>query len=628
MPSVVLGFLIFSSSTVKAITWKDFSLSNISQLKKFGLMNFIEFEVSKEDSVWTRTVTVSIPSSFDIAGLATAQIPFFKLDTNKENSVTFVTIHSTEQEANNILEFVDYLNKIPYRAEKIISDFQIGEEIRFKTQLSFLTGFSALPKLFISPMKIAGDTVISGNFSVIIKKISETEIEMSMTHINDQEKGVKGNIGTNSNLNFFDMDSKLNLKFKKFIPRVLDFSSVDNNISARTFSYKVDLNTANGKKFYNDLLGSALTLEDLKSVVSKNDELSLEELKKSLVHSGKNQIGVISQDFGALKSDEFSKKFNLGYLFKRIRTQKYSRIWYRLEDVKKDQHFYMMDEFTLAKGVNHLFGYGAVANERRTGKAFYETNYDGTPVEFLEFQLVNSFDLKAKESKYYNASWIKMIEDSFGLEEINSLKEYLDFAEHTKSQLKANVTFSIKDNFFDFISSKYGQESLLAGKSMTKDIMVNQLQQLISDYLNKIEKVDVITLNSCIGRVCDLFLKNKNKNSELYKKEIYEIASVLVEIIENKKDLKKKSLLLASLRKNPLFIQFPIGITSSLVDEDNKEKIFSYEISVENVTSKEKKLIKFGRLKKNQSKSIIETIKFLKGESLRPVFINKCLLLY
>lgn len=612
----ILG-LILSGSTVSALSLKDFF-----SVEKLKILNYLDVTKTPSEGGWLRSVTVKIPAQLDIAGLATSQIPFLDVNSNKDAQVTFVTWFATEKEADNLLSFVDYLNKIPYKSEQIMDNFAIGEEIRFKTKLSFLTGVSAVPKLLITPMALKGNTILTGEFAVYIKKISEKEIEISYTNVNDQEKGINGNIGTNTNLKVINVDSSLNVSLKKWFPRLVDFSNSDSSTYARTQSFVVDLSSEKGQEFYNKLLGSAVLTEELKSLLEKRS-YSLEQIKSLFVdpYTSAND-GVTPKEFGSIKSSEYKQKFSLGWLFKNSNTQQYRRLWYQHQNQQQQESYYLVDEFEITKGKNNLLGFGTVLNEKRVAKAFYQSDEKGTPQRFIELQLNNSLNLTTKDSIKHITNWEKRLKNNFPeVTEISELMDFLKIASEEKETLKTEVKFTLKEQFFRFLNEKYHQNK-------SRNQSLREIIQHINSHLDKLPRLSILTLNSCIGKVCDFFSSKNKSNSQLYAAEVESLALSIYQITKSKTTLKEKSNELAELRKNPLFSAMPIGILTGLLDKESFENLVNFEIIANNEKTKETKKIQFGQNKKALSQSLLETIQFLQGEILNTRPLNKCLLYY
>jgi hypothetical protein len=622
MKQVLIRIILLLIAALFPLNGYSFALKDLFSIEKLKILNYLDVNKTPSNGGWLRSVTVKIPTQLDIAGLATSQIPFLNVSSNKEGQVTFVSWFQTEKEADNLLSFVDYLNKIPYDSKQIINNFEIGEEIRFKTQLSFLTGVSSLPKLLITPMALEGNTILTGEFIVYIKKINATEVEVSFTNSNDQEKGVKGNIGTNTNLKFINVDSHLNVSFKKLFPRLLDFSNADNSTYSRTFSYKVDLASEEGNSFYNKLLGSALIAEDLKSLIDKKN-YNLAQIQKLFIDPlDENNKGITSINFGSLKNTQFHQRFNLGWLFKNSNSQKYRRLWYQYRDTYNQEHFYLVDEFSLVKAKEFLFGLGTQFNESRIARAFYTSDEHGKPIDFLELQLSNSLSLKTKKSSSFIGSWEKMLKNNFRNEATDELIDIINIANKKKQTLKADVKFTIRDNFFILLKEKYfttGTSNQTAKK---------EIKMALSRYLDSLENLDVFTANSCIGKICDILSKNKKSNSQLYANELTGITEALLDLLNETNSIAEKSKILVNLKKNALFTAIPIGLMMSLLPEKDYAKAFNYTLSAENETENTKKTLTQGLLKNYLTKNIMETVQYLQGELLRPSVLNKCLLYY
>lgn len=616
VPIFILGCFLWGAPA-KALNLKDFF-----SVEKLKILNYLDVTKTPSQGGWLRSVTVKIPAQLDMAGLATAQVPFLDVNSNKNAQVTFVTWFPTEKEADNLLSFVDYLNKIPYKSEQIKDNFAIGEEIRFKTRLSFLTGVSAVPKLLITPMALKGNTILTGEFSVYIKKISEKDIEISYTNVNDQEKGINGNIGTNTNLKIINIDSSLNVSLKKWFPRFVDFSNSDNSTYARTQSFILDLSSEKGKDFYNKLLGSAVITEELKSLLEKRS-YSLEQIRSLFVDPyAHHEEGVTPKELGSIQSTEYKQKFSLGWLFKNSNSQKYRRLWYQHQDQQQQESYYLVDEFEITKGKNNFLGLGTVLNEKRVAKAFYQSDNQGTPLRFIELQLNNSLNLKTKDSIKHITNWEKRLKDNFpDIVEIPELMGFLKIISEEKETLKAEVKFTLKDQFFHILNEKYHQNK-------TRQQALKEIISSIHLYLDRLPRLSILTFNSCMGKACDFLSSAKRTNSQLYASEIELLALSIYKITKAKTTLKEKSNELAELRKNPIFSALPIGILTSLLDKENLDRLANFEILATNEKTKESKRISFGENKKALSQSLLETIKFLQGEILHTSPLNRCLVYY
>lgn len=614
-------YLLVLSLCFFAFQTQAISLKDLFSIEKLKILNYLDVSKAQDKDTWLRTVTVKIPTQLDIAGLATAQIPFLDISSDKNSEVTFVTRFPTEKEADNILTFVDYLNKIPYRSEQIMDNFALGEEIRFKTKLSFLTGVNAVPKLLITPMALNGSTVVTGEFLVNIKKISQTEIELTYTNTNDQEKGVKGNIGTNTNFKFFKVDSQLHISLLSYFPRLVDFSNVDNNTYSRTQSFRIDLSTDEGNAFYNKLLASSLLTENLKSLLDKRD-YKLEEIKKLYVDPYEKVQGVSAKEFGSLNSEEFKQYFSHGWIFKKAKTQSYRRLWYQHQNPHQENTYFLVDEFQLTNKRTHFFGFGSEKTEDRIGRALYQSDNKGRPIRFIELQLNSTLNVNAKSSLKYIQNWKNRLTDNFpNTPEVNDLIDILKQTSEAKQTVTSEIKFSLKESFFSYL-----HDSLQGNASKAQTL--KQLTLKLSNYFDSLPKLNILTLNSCVGKACDFFSKGQSKNSDLYKTEILDLADRIYELTKSKLSLKEKSKELAELRKNPLFAVYPIGILTSLVNEMDLQRLVSFELTSYNKKTEESKSIKFGSNNSVLSKNLLETIKFLQGESFETPLLNRCLLHY
>lgn len=500
-------------------------------------------------------------------------------------------------------------------------NFALGEEIRFKTKLSFLTGVNAVPKLLITPMALNGNTIVTGEFAVNIKKISPTEIELSYTNTNDQEKGVSGNIGTNTNFKFIKIDSQLHVSLLSYFPRLVDFSNTDNNTYSRTQSFKIDLSTDAGKTFYDKLLASSLITENLKSLL-ENRDYTLAEIKKLYVDTYEKTQGVTAKEFGSLNSEQLKQYFSHGWIFKKAKTQSYRRLWYQHQNPNQESTYFLVDEFQLTNKRTHIFGFGSEQTEDRIGRALYQANQKGQPIRFIELQLNSSLNIKSKNTQKYLQKWQKQLTDNFpNTPETNDLVEVLKQISDEKQTVTSEIKFSLKEAFFSHLS-----DSLKENTSKSKS--VRQLTLKLNSYFDSLPKLRVLTLNSCVGKACDFFSREQSKNSDLYKPEILDLANSIYELSKSKLSLKDKSKELAELRKNPLFAIYPIGILTSLINEDKLNQIVAFELTADNAKTEQSKSIKFGSNNSLLSKNLLETIKFLQGESFSTPRLNRCLLHY
>lgn len=608
--------LAFGSLQTQALSLKDFF-----SIEKLKILNYLDVSKTPENNGWLRTVTVKIPAQLDLAGLATSQIPLLEVSSDKNSEVTFMTWFPSEKEADNILSFVDYLNKIPYRAEQITDNFAIGEEIRFKTKLSFLTGLNAVPKLILTPVSLKGNTIVTGEFSVNIKKISATEVELSYTNVNDQEKGITGNVGTNTNFKFIKIDSQLNVSLLKYFPRLMDFANTDNTTYSRTQSFKIDLSSENGKSFYNKLLASSLITENLKSLLEKRT-YKLEEIKKLYIDPYQQVQGVDPKEFGSLNSNQWKQKFSIGWVFKKTNTQSYRRLWYQHQNEHQEISYYLVDEFQVTLNKTNLFGFGSQQDEKRIGKALYQADAKGNPLRFVELQLNSSLDVKSKNTHRFIKDWENRLQNNFyNTPETTELTEILKLISDKKQTVNASIKFTVKDVFFYRL-----QESLVNSK--TKKQALKEITHRINSYMDKLQNVRILTPDSCVGKICDLFRKNKTPFSQLYEKEIRELAESIYELTKNRLSLKEKSKELAELRKNPLFADYPIGVLTSLLPEEVINQSVAFELTAKNGLTEESKSIKFGYNNSLLSKNLMSTIKFLQGEAFSTTPLNRCLIYY
>lgn len=621
MRLILKAYLLSFSLFLFAFQTQAVSFKDLFSIEKLKVLNYLDVKKTQENDTWLRSVTVKIPTQLDIAGLATSQIPFLDISSDKTSEVTFVTRFASEKEADNILSFVDYLNKIPYRSEQIMDNFALGEEIRFKTKLSFLTGVNAVPKLPIAPMALKGNTIITGQFSVIIKKISPTEIELTYTNTNDQEKGLSGNVGTNTNFKFIKIDSQLHVSLLSFFPRFVDFSNADNSTYSRTQSFKIDLSTDEGKSFYNRLLTSSLVTENLKSLLEKRD-YTLEQIKRLYVDPYEKTHGVEAKEFGSLSSEQFKQYFSHGWIFKNAKTQSYRRLWYQHQNPHQEPSYFLVDEFQLANKRTHIFGFGSEQAEERIGRALYLANQKGQPIRFIELQLNSALNIKSKNTLKFIQKWQKQLSDNFqNTTETSELIEILKQVSDEKQTVTSEIKFSLKEAFFSYLA-----ESLIGNSSKSKAL--KQITSRLNSYFDSLPKLRVLTLTSCIGKACDFLTRKQTMNSDLYRAEILSLAESIYELSKSQLSLKEKSQELAELRKNPLFVSYPIGILTSLVNEDKLKEIVAFELTSYNAKTEQTKRIKFGANNSFLSRNLLETIKFLQGETLATSILNRCLLHY
>lgn len=614
-------YLLVLSFSFLTLQTQALSLKDLLSIEKLKVLNYLDVNKAQDQDTWLRSVTVKIPTQLDIAGLATSQIPFLDVSSDKSSEVTFITRFSTEKEADNILSFVDYLNKIPYRSEQIMDNFALGEEIRFKTKLSFLTGLNAVPKLLITPMALNGSTVVTGEFAVNIKKISPTEIELTYTNTNDQEKGVKGNIGTNTNFKFIKVDSQLHVSLLSYFPRLVDFSNADNNTYSRTQSFRIDLSTEQGKSFYNKLLASSLITENLKSLLEKRD-YKLEEIKKLYVDPYEKVPGVTAKEFGSLNSQQLKQHFSLGWIFKKAKTQSYRRLWYQHQNSNQENTYFLVDEFQLTNKRTHIFGFGSEKTEDRIGRALYQADNKGQPIRFIELQLNSTLNIKSKNTIKYIQNWQKRLAENFpNTPDTEELIDVLKQISDDKQTVTSEIKFTLKEGFFSYLQENFQKNS-------SKSQSLKQLNAKLNNYFDSLPKINIFTLNACVGKACDFFTRGQSKNSDLYKAEIQDLAESIYELSKNRLSLKEKSKELAELRKNPLFAIYPIGILTSLVNENNLHNLVAFELTSQNKKTEQTKSIKFGYNNSLLSKNLLETIKFLQGESFQTLQLNRCLLHY
>lgn len=614
--NLLVLILIMATPWAQSISLKDFFT-----VEKLKFLNYLDVTKTPTENGWLRSVTVKIPTQLDIAGLATSQIPFLSLNTNKNSQVTFVSWHPTEKEADSLLSFVDYLNKIPYEANQILEHFNVNEEIRFKTQLSILTGLNAVPKLIVTPMALEGANIISGEFDVYLKKISSTEVELSFTNTNNQEKGINGNIGTNTNLKIINIDSHLNFSLKKFFPRFLDFSNTTGETLSRTLSFKVDLGTPQGKDFYHKLLSSALLTEELKSIIDKNN-YSLAEIKSQFIDPyNLPEEGITPLQFGSLKSTEQNQKFSFGWIFNNLTTQSFRRLWYQLNDARAQKHYYLVDDFKLQKRKKQFLGLGTELNESQTGKAFYLANEMGAPVKLIELVLTSNLDLKTKNSLKYIEKWQEKLRNNFDISEISQALEILKIVTTQKQDLKGQIAFSINHTYFKTVANNYDY-------SLPKTNIIEKMNTRLNSYLDNLPILPIFTASSCVGKLCNLFKKDKFKNSELYQEEIKSLTELFYELSHPKTDVNKQVKLIALLRKNPLFIELPIGIISQFIPEKDLAQVLSYEITTKNESTKERQQVVHRYSQNPKISKVLETIQYLQGEILKPAVFNRCLLNY
>jgi hypothetical protein len=590
-------------------------------IQQFGLT--VE-EVPNEG--YLRVVRVAIPEDLNMLKWATKFLPV-DLGAVKGGNVVFRKFYRTYDEANGMLNTIDYLQRVPLTADIAMGQFQEGEQVSFESRLVFSTGLKTLSRLGLSPAGISGKVILTGTFLVQLKRLDGDRIKLAITSTQARDRRFKGHIGSDSEFQF--LQAKVNgISLKDLNPQLFEYSKGQQDKKYLTFVYDIDLGQEAGKKFYNRLIqsGAVGDLEHMKDFVRNpmalidgeigsemtlDSSVPVEHLEQvrqgdavKVIYSGmQKQDGEISETklfWGFSKSfKETSHKNTLVYL----------------DESGGSRQTFIFDKMAFENGKRRLFGYWLAEDKSTTISIVSKSDSLGGYEGLLGLSAQSVYFAKGSNLAALN-QWkrhFQLILPSF----IHAQFWFQgwDFYEKVPG---ARVSLDIQFDPLFF-------ERIVADVANVPDVK-KYFELKAIDYLERVGDPNINTLRACYVKVCE-FLRLRENDSVFYDylDEIKKIAEIMTEYVEIGKTPEEKVRTLARLKSSALFKELGVGYLISLIPAEQLYRYISVDFTAENYDPKRADLstefftkersIHFGLAKNSIIDNVVKNEKLSRGSS-------------
>jgi hypothetical protein len=557
----VLGLNPLASAGIK-----DFFIKQKDKIQKAAQIKIFPIQVNNE-TLWQKEITIDSPSLPDLFKFVTVPFPLVDMGSSKTVSMTFKKIYSTQEEASNITNSLEILKKIPFTAGLLNSTLNVGESFQLTNQFDVSAGLKS-PQLFgLAPIGANGGQELKGKLSLLVRKISETQIELYIIREHQQGQKLSSSVGSQISEKSLASLNIAGVKLSSLNPQFLNFNRSQGTLNSAATGFKVDLNSQVGQNFYNRLMSVTFAGDDLMQAVHLEDRSFL-ELEKEKQRRRKH--GVSQTDLAVISGQLESQSRNLGYLNRTSLSKDEQNIHLKFRDENGLINNYLMDETTFLTDKKKLFGFWATHKNNLSLKALYAASASGKAKSLVGFEFSSQFSSTSESKKEYKI-WLDSVQNFIPDQVFSQIKSENWFDSTTKFAPRLSVSAVLPRLSFELLSQQIN--------SLSPNDRQAWFENQIITYMENRKWPNAGILRRCWNQVCRFLNDEQRAAAEVHGKEVARLAKRLNAWIDpelNQGRMRKEFL---AISKSKLFAAIGPGLLSQML-KDTSGELLKTEVSL------------------------------------------------
>lgn len=561
-----LLLFVFGLNPMASAGIKDFFIKQKDKIQKAAQIKIFPIQVNNE-TLWQKEITIDSPSLPDLFKFITVPFPLVDMGSSKTVAMTFKKIYSSQEEASDITNNLEILKKIPFTAGLLNSTLNVGESFQLTNQFDVSAGLKS-PQLFgLAPIGANGGQELKGKLSLLVRKISETQIELYIIREHQQGQKLSSSVGSQISEKSLASLNIAGIKLSSLNPQFLNLSRSKGTLHSASTGFKVDLNSKVGQDFYNRLMSVTFAGADFMQAVHLEDRSFLELEKEK---QRRRKQGVSQTDLAVISGQLDSESKNLGYLNRTSFSKDEQNIHLKFRDENGLINNYLMDETTYLTDKKKLFGFWATHKNNLSLKALYAASPSGKAKALVGFEFSSNFTSTSESKKEYKI-WLDSAQNFIPELVFSQIKSENWFDSTTKFAPGLSVSAVLPRLSFELLSQQINSLSPADRQAWFEN-------QIIT-YMENRKWPNAGILRKCWNQVCR-FLNNKQKAAaEVHEKEVARLAKRLNAWIDpelNQGQMRKEFL---AISKTKLFAAIGPGLLSQILNDQSGE-LLKTEVSL------------------------------------------------
>ncbi len=529
---------------------------------------------------WQREITIDVPSIPDLFKFVTVPFPILDMSTNKSVSFNFKKIYRTQEEAQNIVDTLEILKKIPWTSKLLNSTLKVGESFSLTTDLAVSAGLKS-PQLFgFAPVGANGGQMLKGKFNVLVRKISESQIELFLVRQHQQGQSFSSSVGSQIDMKSFANLNIAGFKLSELNPQFFNYNRNFGSNNSEASGFKVDLATKVGRDFYNSIMRTTLVGEDLAQIIhmTKRNFTELESEQKN-----RQPPALEQQDLGVTSGSEFSASRNLGYLNRQTKTVSTQNTHLKFRNSHGEMKNYLVDETVFYTQKKKVFGFWSTHLQNLSTKALYEASDLGKESSLIGFEFTNYFSSTSESKKEYKI-WLDSIRNFVPELAYTTIQEQNWFDEKARFAPRLSVASVFPKSSYDILSARL--------ENMTQRQKENWFADQIITYMENKKWPEANLLRKCWNGFCKILTSESSQAERLIPyQEVESLAKKLANWSDGQQPLEQQKKSFVELSQDKLFASISAGFLSAVVGDEKGELLetkinFKYQNEEQKYVSK------------------------------------------